>query len=147
MIWKISVNILVYLPQKALLRFYKNKRLLKGCTINFFIKAHNWRTIKSNRLETTMPTTETIKQERMHIRLDTVSKQKLEKAASYSHKKLSEFVLSQSLAAAENIISEHEHMTLSQPDWDLFLDALENPPAKNTKLTEALALHKKSVVR
>jgi uncharacterized protein (DUF1778 family) len=94
-----------------------------------------------------MPTTETIKQERMHIRLDTVSKQKLEKAASYSNKKLSEFVLSQSLAAAENIISEHEHMTLSQPDWDLFLDALENPPAKNAKLTEALALHKKSVIR
>ena len=29
-----------------------------------------------------MPTTETIKQERMHIRLDTVSKQKLEKAAT-----------------------------------------------------------------
>jgi len=29
----------------------------------------------------------------------------------------------------------------------LFLDALENPPAKNVKLTEALALHKKSVVR
>ena len=94
-----------------------------------------------------MPTTETIKQERMHIRLDTISKQKLEKAASYSHKKLSEFVLSQSLAAAENIISEHEHMTLSQSDWDLFLDALENPPAKNTKLIEALDLHKKSVVR
>ena len=94
-----------------------------------------------------MPTSETIKQERMHIRLDTVSKQKLEKAASYSHKKLSEFVLSQSLAAAETIISEHEHLTLSQPDWDLFLDALENPPAKNAKLTEALALHKKSVAR
>ena len=94
-----------------------------------------------------MPTSETIKQERMHIRLDTISKQKLEKAASYSHKKLSEFVLSQSLAAAENIISEHEHMTLSQSDWDLFLDALENPPAKNTKLIEALDLHKKSVVR
>jgi len=94
-----------------------------------------------------MPTTETIKQERMHIRLDAISKQKLEKAASYSHKKLSEFVLTQSLAAAETIISEHEHMTLSQPDWDLFLDALENPPAKNKKLTNALALHKKSVIR
>jgi len=94
-----------------------------------------------------MPRTEIIKQERMHIRLDAQSKQKLEKAASYSHKKLSEFVLSQSLAAAETIISENEQMTLSQPDWDLFLDALENPPEKNAKLTEALALHKKSVVR
>jgi uncharacterized protein (DUF1778 family) len=94
-----------------------------------------------------MPTTETIKQERMHIRLDTLSKQKLEKAASYSHKKLSEFVLSQSLAAAETIISEHEQLTLSNNDWELFLDALENPPAKNTKLNEAIALHKKTVIR
>ncbi len=94
-----------------------------------------------------MPTTETIKQERMHIRLDTLSKQKLEKAASYSHKKLSEFVLSQSLAAAESIISQHEQLTLSNKDWDLFLDALENPPAKNSKLNEAIALHKKTVIR
>jgi uncharacterized protein (DUF1778 family) len=94
-----------------------------------------------------MPTTETIKQERMHIRLDTLSKQKLEKAASYSHKKLSEFVLSQSLSAAEIIISEHERLTLSPDDWILFLDALENPPSKNAKLKEALALHKKSVTR
>lgn len=93
------------------------------------------------------PTTDTIKQERMHIRLDTLSKQKLEKAASYSHKKLSEFMLTQSLAAAEAIISEseHEHLTLSNNDWELFLDALENPPAKNTKLNNAIALHEKAV--
>ena len=94
-----------------------------------------------------MSAIETIKQERLHIRLDTISKKTLEKAAKYSHKKLSEFVLSQSLAAAETVISEHEQITLSQPDWGLFLDALENPPAKNAKLTGALALHKKSVVR
>ncbi len=80
-----------------------------------------------------MPTSDTIKQERMHILLETLSKQKLEKAANYSHKKLSEFVLSQSLAAAETIITEHEQLTLSQPDWDLFLDDLENPPVKKCK--------------
>lgn len=94
-----------------------------------------------------MPTTETTKQERMHIRLNALSKQKLEKSASYGHKKLSEFILSQSLAAAELIISEREQMTLSQDDWELFLDALENPPAKKAKLKEAMALHKKLVVR
>jgi uncharacterized protein (DUF1778 family) len=110
-------------------------------------KSHKWRTIIAKQLEIAMPTTETTRQERMHIRLDALSKQKLEKAASYSHKKLSEFVLSQSLAAAESIISEHEQMTLSQADWEQFLDALENPPAKNAKLKEAMVLHKKSVVR
>jgi uncharacterized protein (DUF1778 family) len=94
-----------------------------------------------------MPSSEMLKQERLHIRLDAASKQILEKAAGYCHKKLSDFVLSQSLAAAENIISEHEQITLSNTDWELFLDVLENPPAKNAKLKEALALHKKSVVR
>ena len=92
-----------------------------------------------------MPTIETTKQERLHIRLDAPSKQKLEKAANYSHKKLSEFVLSQSLAAAETIINQHEQLTLSNTDWSLFLEALEHPPEKNAKLKEALALHKKMV--
>lgn len=48
----------------------------------------------------------TTKQERLHIRLDATAKQTLEKAANYSHKKLSEFVLSHSLAAAKN---NHQH--------------------------------------
>lgn len=94
-----------------------------------------------------MPNTDTTKQERMHIRLDTLSKQKLQKAAGYSHKKLSEFILSQSLLAAEDIISQHEQLTLSNVDWALFLEALENPPPKNAKLQAALALHKSTVVR
>jgi hypothetical protein len=55
-----------------------------------------------------MANTETAKQERMHIRLDTLSKQKLERAAAYAHKSLSEFVLSQALHAADDVIQEHE---------------------------------------
>ncbi len=50
-----------------------------------------------------------------HIRLDTLSKQKLEKA----------------------------QLTLSNNDRDLFLTALENPPAKNAKLNDAIACIKK----
>lgn len=92
-----------------------------------------------------MTSIETSKQQRMHIRLDTFSKQQLEKAARYNHKSLSEFVLSQALTAAEQIISEHEQITLSAADWDLFLDALENPPARNGKLKQALQLHQASV--
>lgn len=92
-----------------------------------------------------MSTASETKEERMHIRIDALSKQKLLKAAAYSHIKLSEFVLTQSLAAAENIIKEHEQVTLSNSDWSLFLDALENPPARNAKLINALALHKKLI--
>ena len=89
-----------------------------------------------------MANTETIKQERMHIRLDHQSKQKLERAAAYAHKSLSEFVLEQALNAAEEVIHEHETITLDEADWQVFLNALEKPPAPNTRLKQAFADHK-----
>lgn len=94
-----------------------------------------------------MANAETIKQERMHIRLDSLSKQKLERAATYAHKSLSDFVLGQALHAADELIHEHETLTLNQADWDVFLDALENPPKPSAKLRKAFADHKKHVQR
>ena len=94
-----------------------------------------------------MATAETVKQERMHIRLDTLSKQKLERAAAYAHKSLSEFVLGQALHAADGVIHEHETLTLIEADWEVFLDALENPPRPSDKLKQAFAEHKKRVQR
>lgn len=88
---------------------------------------------------------DTVKQERMHIRLDALSKQKLERAATYSHKSLSEFVLGQALHAADEVIREHETLTLTEADWEKFLDALESPPEPNEKLKQAFAEHKKRV--
>jgi uncharacterized protein (DUF1778 family) len=89
----------------------------------------------------------TVKQERMHIRLDTLSKQKLERAAAYAHKSLSEFVLGQVLHAADELILEHETLALNEADWEVFLDALENPPKPSNKLKQAFAEHKKHVQR
>jgi uncharacterized protein (DUF1778 family) len=63
------------------------------------------------------------KQERLHIRIDTVSKQKLERAASSTHKTLS----------------------LSQNDWDVFIHALDNPPKPNDRLKKAFNLHSQHV--
>jgi uncharacterized protein (DUF1778 family) len=94
-----------------------------------------------------MANTETAKQERMHIRLDTPSKQKLERAAAYAHKSLSEFVLGQALHAADEVIQEHETVVLDEADWSVFLDALDNPPKPNAKLRNAFASHKKRVQR
>ena len=94
-----------------------------------------------------MATTETLKQERMHIRLDALSKQKLERAAAYAHKSLSEFVLGQALHAADEVIHEHESIVLDEADWVVFLDALDNPPKPNAKLRKAFAEHKKRVQR
>ena len=94
-----------------------------------------------------MANADTVKQERMHIRLDSLSKQKLERAATYAHKSLSEFVLGRALHAADEVIHEHETLTLNEADWEVFMDALENPPKPNTKLKQAFAEHKKRVRR
>ncbi len=94
-----------------------------------------------------MANAETVKQERMHIRLDALSKQKLERAAAYAHKSLSEFVLGQALHVADEVIQDHETLTLNEADWEVFLDALENPPKPSTKLKRAFAEHKKRVRR
>lgn len=91
-----------------------------------------------------MSQTSILKQERMHIRLDSLAKQTLEKAAQFSHKSLSDFVLSYALESANKVITEHESMTLSDDDFSVFLDALENPPKPNAALTEAFKLHQQS---
>ena len=94
-----------------------------------------------------MATTETLKQERMHIRLDAPSKQKLERAAAHAHKSLSEFVLGEALNSADEVIREHETLTLNRADWEVFLNALENPPKPNNKLRQAFAKHRQQVKR
>ncbi len=79
----------------------------------------------------------TVKDGRMHLRLDSESKQKLERAAAYAHKSISEFVLGNAIEAAEKVIEEQEHITLSAPDWDLFFNALVDPPEPTDKLRAA----------
>ncbi|MFV2056680.1 MAG: DUF1778 domain-containing protein [Thiohalomonadales bacterium] len=92
-----------------------------------------------------MSRAENTKQERIHIRLDALSKQKLERAAAYTQKSLSEFVLSQAMDAANEVIHEQETLTLNQADWEVFLDALESPPAPNARLRQAIDQHKQRV--
>jgi len=78
-----------------------------------------------------------LKRERMHLRLDAKVKGKLERAAAYEETNVSDFVLANALAAAERVISSHESVTLSAKDWDVFYDALINPPPPNETLKKA----------
>lgn len=77
-----------------------------------------------------MTNTESVKQERMHILFDTLSKQRLEQVATYAHKSLSEFVFGQALNAADEVIQEHEKLMLDVADSEVFLDSLMNSPSR-----------------
>ena len=73
------------------------------------------------------------KNERLQVRLDARAKAVLRRAAEYSRKSLTQFVLSTALDEADRIIRRHESVTLSNRDWDLFYEALTRPPAPNRK--------------
>jgi uncharacterized protein (DUF1778 family) len=79
-----------------------------------------------------------IKRERLHVRLDTSSRHKIEQAAHYLNKTPSEFVLSQAVSAAEKVIAAQEHtLVLSEADWARFCDVLAAPPKPARKLVNA----------
>lgn len=85
-----------------------------------------------------------IKDDRLQVRLDTVSKGVLQRAASYRRKTVSQFVLASALEEAERVIRENEVVSLSSADWTIFFDALTNPPAPNAALRTAFAKYQKA---
>ncbi len=74
---------------------------------------------------------------RMSLRIPAKEKAILLRAAALKHKDLSEFVRQHSLDAAQAVIREHEHISISQRDSLRVLALLENPPKPNAKLLSA----------
>jgi len=84
------------------------------------------------------------KDDRLQVRLNAEAKTVLQRAASYRHKTVSQFVLATALAEAEKVIRENEAVPLSAADWKVFYDALSNPPAPNAALRKAFAKYQKT---
>ena len=93
-------------------------------------------------METTM-----LKESRLNIRCDSHTRQLLDKAASYAHLSISEFVLSNALASAERVVREHEAITLKHKHFDAFLAALDAPAKPNAALKRAFKRHADQVSR
>lgn len=74
-----------------------------------------------------MSSTAEVKDERLQVRLNAEAKTVLQRAASYRHKTVSQFVLTTALAEAEKVIRENEAVSLSAADWKVFYDALSAP--------------------
>lgn len=74
---------------------------------------------------------------RMSLRIRPEDKALLMRAVAYTHTDLTDFVLRNAVEAARAVIAEAEHITLSERDSLRVLDALEHPPAPNTKLLAA----------
>jgi len=89
--------------------------------------------------------TRRFKGERLAMRIDKSTKSKLERAAAYSHKSVSDYVVSQALAAAEADIQTQESLVLSPLAWGQFFEAFKNPPKPTTALKALLKAHDQTI--
>ena len=91
-----------------------------------------------------MPATGT-KESRLNIRCDLHARELLDKAAAYSRVSVSEFVLKNALASAEEVVQAHESITLKPEDFLAFLAALDAPQKPNAALKRAFERHAEQV--
>jgi len=87
-----------------------------------------------------------MKAARLSMRIDVSAKIRLERAAAYTQKSVSEYVITRALEAAETDITTHEKVILPEMIWDKFFNALQKPPKQNATMKALLKEHDQAVV-
>lgn len=85
-----------------------------------------------------MPAAEA-KSERIEVRTTPSMKALLQRAASFSHKNVTEFLLEAGINAAEDALVDRRMFRLDEVQWRAFQDALDRPVAKKPRLARLLA--------
>lgn len=86
-----------------------------------------------------MASIETLRDQRVDLRMPAADKAVLEKAASLRHTNITSFVLAVALPEARKILSEAESMILSAKDSKRVMAYLDQPPAPTPTLLAAAA--------
>ena len=76
----------------------------------------------------TMRKAATQKASRFSIRASATQKRVIAEAAGIKDTTISDFVLEQSLTAAQHVIADQVHFRLPKKQWQEFVDALDAPP-------------------
>jgi len=84
------------------------------------------------------------KSERIEVRITPSLKALLQRAASSSHKNVTEFLLEAGINAAEEALMDRRLFRLDDERWQEFMDILDRPTVKKPRLRKLLA--KKSVI-
>jgi uncharacterized protein (DUF1778 family) len=85
-----------------------------------------------------MPVVQKPQNERIDIRTDAGVKRLLQEAARASHKNLSDFLLENGLAAAEQTLADRRLFALNAPLWKKFQAALDRPVKRKPRLAKLL---------
>lgn len=81
--------------------------------------------------------TERSKGERLEARVSKEQKELFQRAADLQGLTLTDFMISSMQSAAVRAISDHEIMTLTGRDREIFIESLLNPPEPNERLRAA----------
>lgn len=87
------------------------------------------------------------KESRLSIRCGNHARELLDKAATYAHVSVSEFVLSHALASAEKVVHANESVMLKPADFQAFLAALDKPTRSNSALKKAFKRHAAQIAK
>jgi uncharacterized protein (DUF1778 family) len=82
--------------------------------------------------------TNSSKAKHIDLRMSQEQKELLERAAELRGMRLSTYLLSRCLAAAQADLEAHQKLVLSDRDRDLFLQLLANPPQPEQALLEGM---------
>lgn len=85
-----------------------------------------------------MPAVEA-KSERIEVRTTPSMKALLQRAASFSHKNVTEFLLEAGINAAEDALVDRRLFRLGEDQWRAFQNALDRPVVKKPRLARLLA--------
>lgn len=78
------------------------------------------------------------RESRIDIRASAPVKQLLQKAASISHKKVTEFLLEAGINAANHTLADQLRFEVSEMEWQAFHAALDAPTTAKPKLKDLL---------
>lgn len=87
----------------------------------------------------------TSKSTRIETRVSLEQKDLIERAAAFSGRTVSEFVLAHIEVAAKRVIDEHEKLNLDQAQSKILVDALLAPKKPNRKLKLAVEGYRRQV--
>ena len=90
-----------------------------------------------------MPAAEA-KSERIEVRTTPTVKALLQRAATFSHKNVTEFLLEAGIRAAEEALVDRRMFRLDDAQWQTFQDVLDRPVQSKPRLARLLA--KRSVL-
>lgn len=79
------------------------------------------------------------KSERIEVRTTPSMKALLQRAATFSHKNVTEFLLEAGINAAEKALVDRRMFRLDDAQWQAFQDVLDRPVVKKSRLARLLA--------